>query len=403
MAYAALSCAQSGMGRTLTKVEAAGDAVQLLPGEGAQFPSLVDGDFFYAYLRDPCGSACEQVKVTGTRGDTFTIEKTGADCFPPSSALIWDGDSAEALAARLSCISGAAAPLKTQDGTIYIDIVALRAALQMFVLSGTSPIIYDNSSGDVSFDPQAATDVMAADIRKLFSGAAPITYDPATGVIGFNGSDTGTTADITALQSKTADLSADGASYSGYVTGAKVALPTGDVTVADLAASLSSYATASDLSALSTTLNTTINLQGKSITALQARTTALSADGTSYTGDVGSATVGNVTLTELAAEVANGPAALAIQDTGTAAVFLVTTAMAGKVVVDVSGGTLNTVRMPATAPIGFTILIAPNGGAIALQTSAGTALAGRAQIAASDSGCRLVNAGTQNAPVWVSV
>lgn len=105
--YPILPCDMTGVGYLASSWCGTGQ-LQLYAGQGAQFPVLDAGQYFYAELVSACHDCCEEVRVVKTQGDLFTIERVDqrCNCFDPRSRLRYTNCSVRAIEA----IARAAAP-----------------------------------------------------------------------------------------------------------------------------------------------------------------------------------------------------------------------------------------------------------------------------------------------------
>lgn len=103
-----------------------------MSGHGANFPSLIENEYFYATLYAPCDTKCARVTVIATSSDTFTIEgldNTTDICFPENSKLVYDRCSTETIRAIASEVPiNVTAPLKYDacTRTLSIDCAELK-------------------------------------------------------------------------------------------------------------------------------------------------------------------------------------------------------------------------------------------------------------------------------------
>lgn len=83
-----IKLANNSSGTLATAISASDTGISLTTGDGAEFPTLGTGDYFYATIQD-VNNHFEIVKVTARAGDTMTIvraqEGTLAISFPANS------------------------------------------------------------------------------------------------------------------------------------------------------------------------------------------------------------------------------------------------------------------------------------------------------------------------------
>lgn len=128
--YKDLACGLTGVGYTAEVISGAVTTVRLRKGHGKQFPEMASGDYFYAYLTDGCNECCEQVKVTGIKGDVVTFERSAmsCDCYSTNSRLRYSNCSVEAIRAIASEVGINVVPPLRYDcatRTLSIDCGAL--------------------------------------------------------------------------------------------------------------------------------------------------------------------------------------------------------------------------------------------------------------------------------------
>jgi hypothetical protein len=144
--------------------------IAVTAGQGAQFPSLTSGEFFYATLVDSSNNL-EIVKVTARSSDTLTVVR-GQDGTVPRSYIAGDKLELRVVAAALNAM--------ISDAATYSDTINTNLTNH---LNDTADA-HDASA--ISFSPTgaiAATDVQAAiaelDTEKL---AATATVTGANGI-----------------------------------------------------------------------------------------------------------------------------------------------------------------------------------------------------------------------------
>lgn len=157
-----------------TSINTSVTTVTVTAGQGAQFPTLTTGEFFYATLVDSSNNL-EIVKVTARSSDTLTVVR-GQDNTTPRSYLAGDKIELRIVAASLNAIiSDATTAFEAADATITTNLNNH--------IADTSDA-HDASA--ISFSPAgnlAATDVQAAiaelDTEKL---AATATVSASDGI-----------------------------------------------------------------------------------------------------------------------------------------------------------------------------------------------------------------------------
>jgi hypothetical protein len=130
--YASLPCTLTGVG-FLDTVYTSGQ-LHLTAGQGAQFPALSAGQFFYALIGSDCTGCCEEIKVTARSGDYLTVERPDAHCasFPVGTRVCYTSHSVRAVRAiAQDNPPNVASPLvyNCATRTISIDCAALRQML----------------------------------------------------------------------------------------------------------------------------------------------------------------------------------------------------------------------------------------------------------------------------------
>lgn len=155
---------------------AAGDTVlTVTTGEGALFPSLGTGDYFYATLES--GTAIEIVKVTARATDTFTIaraqEGTSAQSFSSGSTveLRLTAKEAEAiLFPEKLAKSGAYTAVAADHGQLLAATgtwtLALTAAATL--ADGWALFVRNVSTGVITVDPDGAETIDGVSSIKLY-------------------------------------------------------------------------------------------------------------------------------------------------------------------------------------------------------------------------------------------
>jgi hypothetical protein len=157
-----------------TSINTSVTSISVTAGQGAQFPSLTSGEFFYATLVDSSNNL-EIVKVTARSSDTLTVVR-GQDSTTHKSYIAGDKLELRVVAAALNgMVSDASSYTDTSVGTVNTSLTNH--------LNDTSDA-HDASA--ISFSPAgniAATDVQAAiaelDTEKL---AATATVTGANGI-----------------------------------------------------------------------------------------------------------------------------------------------------------------------------------------------------------------------------
>lgn len=157
-----------------TSINTSVTTIAVTAGQGSQFPSLTNGEFFYATLVDGSNNI-EIVKVTARSSDTLTVVR-GQDNTTAKSYLAGDKIELRIVAASLNAIiSDTTTAFQAADATITTN-------LNNHITDASDA--HDASA--ISFSPAgnlAATDVQAAiaelDTEKL---AATATVSGADGI-----------------------------------------------------------------------------------------------------------------------------------------------------------------------------------------------------------------------------
>lgn len=99
--YAGLPCHLSGVGFTAIPAPLGSAVLQLQAGHGAFFPSLANGQFFYAEVTSDCNDCCEVVRVTANLNDALTVVRTSptCDCIKSNSRVRYVSDTRDAILA----------------------------------------------------------------------------------------------------------------------------------------------------------------------------------------------------------------------------------------------------------------------------------------------------------------
>lgn len=150
-----------------TSINTSVTSISVTAGQGAQFPSLTSGEFFYATLVDSSNNL-EIVKVTARSSDTLTVVR-GQDGTTPRSYIAGDKIELRVVAASLNAM--------ISDAATYSDTINTNLTNH---LNDTSDA-HDASA--ISFSPTggiAATDVQAA-IAELDSETPSNSGSGATG------------------------------------------------------------------------------------------------------------------------------------------------------------------------------------------------------------------------------
>jgi hypothetical protein len=150
-----------------TSINTSVTSISVTAGQGAQFPSLTSGEFFYATLVDSSNNL-EIVKVTARSSDTLTVVR-GQDSTTPRAYIAGDKIELRVVSAALNAM--------ISDAATYSDTINTNLTNH---LNDTSDA-HDASA--ISFSPTggiAATDVQAA-IAELDSETPSNSGSGATG------------------------------------------------------------------------------------------------------------------------------------------------------------------------------------------------------------------------------
>ena len=119
-----LPCSLRGVGYLAEPVGSAANTLTLMKGQGANFPTLTDDQFFFVSV-EGCKGCCEQMRVVARDGDTLTVERTNhCDCIDSNARVAYDYTSRE-----------------------YILAIVRELGIEV-----TSPLTYDCESNTLSID-----------------------------------------------------------------------------------------------------------------------------------------------------------------------------------------------------------------------------------------------------------
>lgn len=129
--YAELPCSVSGVGYLHSKTGLHTQELWMIKGHASQFPSLQDGEFFFAYIHDNCNKTCLKVRVTFVDkiNDVLTIDAPLSVCFSSQSRVSYDHSSVERTREIAASVGINVVPPLVYDcetRTLSIDCAGLR-------------------------------------------------------------------------------------------------------------------------------------------------------------------------------------------------------------------------------------------------------------------------------------